>query len=266
MSWKNEVEQLAALLEKIPHPQTFEMNKGVYQPYFLIELRPANWEIIPFADYTRLDGQPGKKIKLSFQLVESQKVNITQDELNVLSYLYSFTNYDTRRLFSYGQPIGFLLEWLQGSRLKINSCDKKKMKDLPIHEEIGLLSLGLFKQEDSYLLRPALVFPDHTIILKDHIDVLSANPIYLCCENTLYRVESNMSAFFWINFFRFEKYIKIFEKCLGLSLYSQFRNPNFEIINSIHPESVLYGSSETVVLPVESEAARFDKQQIPLPD
>jgi len=145
MSWKDKIEQLAALLEKIPQPQSFDLNKGVYEPYFIIELRPANWEIIPFAEYTRLDGEPGKEVKLSFQVVESQKVNITQEELNVLSYLYSYTNVESRRLFSYGQPIGFLLDWLCGSRVRMRHPETRELTKIDFYEETGNLSLGIFK-------------------------------------------------------------------------------------------------------------------------
>ncbi len=209
MVWKNKIDQLAALLEKIPQPQTFELKKGVYQPYFILELRPANWEILPYAEYTRLDGESGKEVKLSVQVVESQKVSITQDELNVLSSIYSFTNYDTRRLFNYGQPVGFLLDWLRGSRLKLRTPESREPKDLDFYDETGNLSLGIFKQGEVYMLQPAIVFPEHTIILEDHIDVLSANPIYLHYKHTLYRVESNMGAFFWINFLRLQQSVEI---------------------------------------------------------
>jgi len=209
MAWKEKIDQLAALLEKIPQPQAFDLVKGVYQPYFIIDLRPANWEILPYAEYTRLDGQPGKEIKLSFQVVESQKVNITQDELNVLSYIYSFTNYDTRRLFSYGQPIGFLLDWLRGSRLTIRELDKKEAKNLTFYEDVGNLSLGIFKKDETYVLQPAIIFPDYTIVLDDRADVLSANPVYIYYKSVLYRVETNMTALFWINFFRLQSQVRI---------------------------------------------------------
>lgn len=209
MTWKNKIEQLAALLEKIPQPQSFDLDKGIYQPYFTVEVRPANWEILPYADYTRLDGEPGKNVKLNLQLIESQKVNITQDELNVLSYLYSFTNYDTRRLFSYGQPIGFLIDWLQGSRLKIHRADNRNYDDLEFFEETGNLSLGIFKKEEMYILQPAIVFPGESLILEESTAVLCSNPMYLLNKNILYRVESNLPAFFWINFFRLQRQVEI---------------------------------------------------------
>ncbi len=209
MAWKDKIEQLSALIEKIPQPQSFDLHKGVYQPYFVLELRPANWEIIPYAEYTRLDGEPGKEVKLSFQVVESQKVNITQDELNVLSYLYSFSNYETRRLFSYGQPIGFLLDWLRGSRLRLRDPASKETHTLDYYEETGNLSLGIFKQGENYVLQPAIIFPDHSVILEDPAEVLSANPIYILYKNTLYRTESHLSVFFWINFFRLQQQVEI---------------------------------------------------------
>jgi hypothetical protein len=88
MTWKEKIEQLSALLEKIPHPQSFTSDQGVYQPYFPLELRLAHWEVIPNAEYTRLDGIQGKEIRLNLQVVENQKVNINQDEINLLAYLY----------------------------------------------------------------------------------------------------------------------------------------------------------------------------------
>ncbi|HFE64161.1 MAG TPA: hypothetical protein ENK14_07080 [Caldithrix sp.] len=209
MSWKDKIEQLAALLEKIPQPQSFDLNKGVYEPYFIIELRPANWEIIPFAEYTRLDGEPGKEVKLSFQVVESQKVNITQEELNVLSYLYSYTNVESRRLFSYGQPIGFLLDWLCGSRVRMRHPETRELTKIDFYEETGNLSLGIFKEEGTYILRPAIVFPDHTILLEERVDVLTSNPLYLRYREALYRVESDLPAFFWLNFFRLQQEVRI---------------------------------------------------------
>jgi len=142
MTWKDKIEQLAALLEKIPHPQVFDVDKGVYQPYFVLELRPANWEIIPYAEYTRLDGVPGKETRLTHQVIETQKVNINQDELNLLAYLLSFNHYDTRRLLTYGQPVGFLLDWLRGSHLKLKHLKKRNLfqlnmlrKPVPSHWE-----------------------------------------------------------------------------------------------------------------------------------
>ncbi|GAB4341309.1 MAG: hypothetical protein Kow0037_27790 [Calditrichia bacterium] len=209
MEWKEKIEQLAALLEKIPQPQNFEFEKGIYQPYFLLELRQANWEILPYAEYTRLDGQPGKEVKLSFQIVESQKVNISQDELNVLSYIYSFTNLDTRRLFSYGQPIGFLLEWLAESRLRVKDKSAKGAQPVTFYEETGNLSLGIFKEDGHYILKPAIVFSDQTRILKGRTEILTSNPLFILNDLNIYRVESNLPAFFWVNFFRLQQEVII---------------------------------------------------------
>ncbi|MFZ0389397.1 MAG: SNF2-related protein [Calditrichia bacterium] len=209
MVWKSKIEQLAALLEKIPQPQSFEMQKGVYQPYFVLELRQANWEILPYAEYTRLDGESGKEVKLTFPLVEAQKVNITQDELNILSYLYSSTNYDSRRLFTYGQPVGFILDWLRGSTLKLRRSEDKQLHAIELEEETGTLSLGIFKNDENYILQPAIVFTDRTLILKEQVEIICANPIYLHYQDQLFRVESNMSAFFWINFFRLHRQVEI---------------------------------------------------------
>ena len=212
MSWKDKIEQLIALLEKIPHPQLFDTDQGVYQPYFLLELRPANWEIIPNAEYTRLDGLPGKEIRLNLQIIETQKVNINQDELNLLAYLLSFSHYDNRRIFSYGQPIGFLLDWLHESRLRFRSSENKQIRSLEFYDETGNISLGIFRDDGEYVLQPVIVFSNHTIVLDDRIEVLTANPIYLLYKYTLYRVESQMPAFFWINFFRVQPMIRIPEE------------------------------------------------------
>ena len=208
MTWKEKIEQLAALLEKIPQPQTFEVDKGVYQPYFVLELRPANWEIIPFAEYTRLDGVKGKEARLNYQIIETQKVNINQDELNLVSYLLSFNQYDTRRLFTYGQPVGFLLDWLRGSNLQ-NRALNKELFSLDFAEDTGTIALGIFKENEEYVLQPIIVYQDRTIFLEGQLDVLTANPVYILNKNTLYRVESRMSAFFWINFFRLQQKIRI---------------------------------------------------------
>jgi len=209
MSWKDKIDQLTAFLEKLPHAQSFETDKGVYQPYFILELRPMNWEVLSYAEYTRLDGISGKEVKLNLQIVESQKVNITQDELNILSYIYSFTNYDARRLFNYGQPVGFLLDWLRGSKVFIRTVEKENQKPLEFAEENGTLCLGIFKETEDYVFRPAIVFPDRTLILEDKVQVLTSNPAYLFYQNKLFRVDSNMSMFFWINFFRTQQQIRI---------------------------------------------------------
>ena len=209
MTWKEKVDQLAALLEKIPQPQIFDISKGVYQPYFLLELRPANWEILPYAEYTRLDGERGKEVKLSFQVVETQKVNITQEELNVLSYIYSFTNIDTRRLFSYGQPIGFLFEWLTASRIYLKNSDTREYTKLEFFEDTGNLSLGIFNNNGEYILQPAIVFQDYNVVIEDQTFILAANPLIILYKDKIYRVESNLPAFFWINFFRLQQQVHI---------------------------------------------------------
>ncbi len=209
MVWKDKIGQLAALLEKIPHPQSFEGKKGIYQPYFVLELRPVNWEIVPFTEYTRLDGAAGKDSRLNYQVIESQKVNINQDELNLLSYLLSFNHYDSRRLFAFGQPVGFLLDWLRGSPLKIRNQNPRELKSLEFQDETGNVALGIFKDNSDYLLQPIIVYPDRTIFLEGQIDVLTANPTYLLNNHILYRVDSTMPASFWINFFRLQQTIRI---------------------------------------------------------
>jgi non-specific serine/threonine protein kinase len=209
MTWKDKIDQLAALLEKIPHPQSFDGSKGVYQPYFIIEMRPANWEVIPFAHYTRLDGHEGKEVRLNYQVIETQKVNINQDELNLLSYLLSFNHYDTRRLFSYGQPVGFILDWLRGSPLKIRVSQSKELKSVEYGDDTGTIALGIFKNQEYYSLKPIIVFSDQNMVLEGDIEVLTANPIYILSENKLFRVESRMPASFWMNFFRLQQRIQI---------------------------------------------------------
>ncbi len=209
MTWKEKIDQMAALLEKIPQPQNFEIEKGVYQPYFILELRPANWEILPYAEYTRLDGQPGKEIKLNLQVLESQKVNITQEELNILAYIYSFSNYDTRRLFTFGQPVGFLLEWLRESQIRVRISDSRELQKTDFSEETGELSLGLYQHGERYVLQPAIVFPEESVVIDDRVFVLTANPVHLYFKNTIYRVNSNLPPFFWINFFRIQQQVEI---------------------------------------------------------
>jgi non-specific serine/threonine protein kinase len=209
MTWRDKIEQLAALLEKIPHPQSFEGKKGIYQPYFVLELRPVNWEIVPFAEYTRLDGVAGKDCRLNYQVIESQKVNINQDELNLLSYLLSFNHYDSRRLFTFGQPVGFLLDWLRGSPLKMRNQNNREHKSLEFEDETGNVALGIFKENSDYLLQPIIVYADRTIFLEGQIDILTANPTYLLNKNVLYRVDSKMPASFWINFFRLQQTIRV---------------------------------------------------------
>ena len=187
MSWKEKIEQLGALLEKIPHPQSFEGKRGIYRPYFVLELRHVNWEIIPFAEYTRLDGASGKDTRLNYQVIETQKVNINQDELNLLSYLLSFNHYDSRRLFTFGQPVGLILDWLRGSPLKIRNQNPRELRSLEFEDDTGNVALGIFKENSDYLLQPIIVYPNRTIFLEGQIDVLTANPTYLLNNNVLYR-------------------------------------------------------------------------------
>ena len=87
MIWRNKLEQLVGMLEKIPQPQSFASKSGVYEPYFIIELRASNWEIVPYASYTRLDNSPGREVRLTLSVVDSSKVDITQNELDALIYL-----------------------------------------------------------------------------------------------------------------------------------------------------------------------------------
>ncbi|UCF65478.1 MAG: DEAD/DEAH box helicase [bacterium] len=209
MTWKEKIDQLAALLEKIPHPQSFEGKKGIYLPYFALELRPANWEIIPFAEYTRLDGSKGKDNRLNYQVIETQKVNINQDELNLLSYLLSFNHYDARRLFTYGQPVGFLMDWLRGSPIRMRNQNRKEFEEVEFEDETGTVALGIFKDNSDYVLQPIVVYADRTIFLEGQIDVLTSNPIYILNNRILYRVDSTMPATFWINFFRLQQKIRI---------------------------------------------------------
>jgi hypothetical protein len=83
------------------------------------------------------------------------------------------------------------------------------VKSLEFYEESGTISLGILKEDGEYILQPIIVFSDSTLILEEKIEVLTANPIYLLYKNILYRVESNMPALFWINFFRLQQLIRI---------------------------------------------------------
>ena len=85
--WRSKLDQLVGLLEKVPQPQSFEAKTGVYEPYYNIELRSSNWEITPYANYTRLDGSPGREVRLSLGVMDSSKANITQSELDSLFFL-----------------------------------------------------------------------------------------------------------------------------------------------------------------------------------
>ena len=101
--WRHKLEQLVGLLEKIPQPKSFDSKAGVYEPYFVIELRASNWELVPYATYTRLDGSPGREVRLTMQVVDNSKVDIRQAELDALNFLEADAAANSRSIFSYTQ-------------------------------------------------------------------------------------------------------------------------------------------------------------------
>jgi len=202
MAWKPKLEQLVGLLEKVPQPKSFDAKEGVYEPYFLIELRSSNWEIVPFASYTRLDGSPGREVRLALSVVDSSKVNISQDELDALIYLESGSSPNSRAIFNYTQPVGFLLNWLKNSRLMVNENGRSA---IPITRRPGRANLitRLKKKRGGYVLQPSLVFDNGDIVvIEGSAVILSSNPIYLLHKNVLYELESALPAVFWSNYFR----------------------------------------------------------------
>jgi len=201
MEWRNKIEQLVGLLNKVPQPKAYELKEGVYEPYFIIEMRAGNWEIMPHASYTRLDGNAGRDINLSLSVIDSSKVSITQDELNSLLYLQS-NSFQSHQLFSYAQPIGFLLEWLRDSSVYVREPAQKaptKVKFFPKEAEI---MLRLMKLNSGYLLQPCLSMPDSIINIEKPAIILSSNPIYMLYECVLYKINSSLPAVFWNNYFR----------------------------------------------------------------
>ena len=210
MSWKNKLEQLIGLLEKVPQPKSFESKTGVYEPYFIIELRASNWEIIPFATYTRLDGSPGREVRLSLSVVDSSKVNISQDELDCLIFLEAGNSHNSRAIFNFTQPVGFLLDWLRESHIVVKEAAHKPARKVTLHPETSTIILRLKKSRGGYYLQPTLVFPDGSIVdFEKPALVLSSNPIYVLYDWHIYKMESALPAVFWNNYFRIREKFEI---------------------------------------------------------
>lgn len=210
MSWRNKLEQLVGLLEKMPQPKSFRSKAGVYEPYFVLELRSSNWEIIPYAAYTRLDGSPGREVRLTLNVVDSSKVNISQNELDSLIFLDGDNGFNARTIFTYAQPVGFLLDWLSDSRLMLKESHQTNLSKITVHPEVATIILRLHKGRSGYYLQPALVFPDHTVTpLKEPAVVLSSNPVYMLYGPKLYKIDSALPATFWHNYFRIREKFEI---------------------------------------------------------
>lgn len=210
MPWRNKLEQLVGLLEKMPQPKSFRSKAGVYEPYFIIELRSSNWEIIPYATYTRLDGSPGREVRLSLNIVDSSKVNISQNELDSLIYLDSDAGSNARCIFNYTQPVGFLLNWLAESKIMVKEMSAREPVKASVHPEVATIILTLVKSKGGFSLQPSLVFGDgSTMEMKEPVVVLSSNPIYMIYKSKLYKVESALPAIFWNNYFRIREQFEI---------------------------------------------------------
>lgn len=215
-SWRNKLEQLVGLLEKMPQPKSFESKAGVYEPYFVIELRASNWEVIPYATYTRLDGSPGREVRLSLGIIDSSKVNISQSELDSLIYLDSDTGANTRAIFNYTQPVGFILNWLSESRLMVKETAYREPAPASVHPDTITIILRLNKGKSGYYLQPSLVFPDGAVMeINEPAVVLCANPIYMLYQQKIYRINSALPAIFWNNYFRIREKFEIPHAELG---------------------------------------------------
>ncbi|RMF58901.1 MAG: hypothetical protein D6748_07545, partial [Calditrichaeota bacterium] len=203
MSWRSKLEQLIGLIEKVPQPRTFKTRIGVYEPYFVIELRASNWELIPYASYTRLDGSSGREVRLSLSLVDSSKVEISQNELNCLLFLESDSSPNSRAIFSYTQPVGFLLEWLSESRIMVRETNQETPQRVTVHPETSQIIMRLKRTKKGYALQPSLLFPDGKILeINNPAIVLTSNPIYLLYGKVIYQINSALPAIFWNNYFR----------------------------------------------------------------
>jgi non-specific serine/threonine protein kinase len=210
MSWRSKLEQLVGLLEKVPQPKSFRSKAGVYEPYFIIELRASNWEIIPYATYTRLDGSPGREVRLSLSIVDSSKVNISQNELDSLLYLDSDAGSNSRCIFNYTQPVGFLLDWLSESKIMIKESAAKEPLKASVHPEVATINITLNKSKGGYYLQPSLVFKNKSVLdIKEPAIVLSSNPIYMLYKHKLYKIESTLPSVFWNNYFRIREPFEI---------------------------------------------------------
>ncbi|RMI27593.1 MAG: hypothetical protein D6681_00315, partial [Calditrichaeota bacterium] len=191
------------MLEKVPQPRSFSSQAGVYRPYFLIELRASNWEIIPYAAYTRLDGVPGREIRLSLAVLDSSKVSISQSELDALIFLESDSATNSRAIFNYPQPVGFLLEWLSHSTLMVKEAAHRNPVPVTVHPQTARIILRLSRANHGYTLEPTLVFSDGlTRSITGPVVVLTSNPIFILYDHTLYKIHSELPAVFWNNYFR----------------------------------------------------------------
>jgi non-specific serine/threonine protein kinase len=208
MIWRNKIEQLVGLLKNVPQPKVYDSKEGVYKPYFVIELRAGNWEIIPYADYTRLDGSSGRDVRLSLSVLDSSKVNISQEELNILFFLQS-NSISSRQIFTYSQPIGFLLNWLKKSKVFIKDPNHKSHVSVSFFPETVKIVLRLIKKKSGFQLQPSLSLSDSLIDIEKSAIILSSNPMYLLYDEVLYKIDSSLPAIFWSNYFRVQQGIEI---------------------------------------------------------
>lgn len=214
--WRHKLEQLVGLLEKIPQPKSFDSKAGVYEPYFVIELRASNWELVPYATYTRLDGSPGREVRLTMQVVDNSKVDIRQAELDALNFLEADAAANSRSIFSYTQPVGFLLDWLGDSRIVVKESAYKDPEAVTVAPQVGKIILRLKNSENGFTLQPSLAFADRSSIdIEGGAVILSANPVYLIYKDRLYKINSEMPAVFWHNYFRIREQFVIPTEELG---------------------------------------------------
>ncbi len=207
MSWRARIEQLVGLIEKAPQAKHFESKTGVYEPYFILELRASNWSITPYANYTRLDGAPGREVRLSLAVLDSSRVNITEEELNCLIYLQSAAGTEAKNYFTYTSPVGFLLEWLRNSTVYLKTQTGRQPEQLSYYPHTMKVVLRLKQGRNGYYLQPTLKNNQEAIELEKNVAVLTSNPMFFLYNNVLYRVESHLPAIFWNNFFRiYEKF------------------------------------------------------------
>lgn len=244
MEWRNKIEQLVGLLKKVPQPKTYESKDGVYTPYFTIEMRAGNWEVIPNANYTRLDGDPGRDIRLSLSVIDSSKVNISQEELNCLLFLQS-NSFNSHPIFSYAQPVGFLLEWLKRSSVYLKEPVQRIPVQISFSSQEARIMIRLIKQKSHYLLQPCLAFNSEIINIEKQATILSSNPIYMLYDFVLYKINSVLPAIFWNNYFRINQ---------------KFEIPNSEIEDFIR----LYLPHILPVLDWENLVDHFDQIRLPL--
>lgn len=208
--WRNKLEQLVGLLQKVPQARTFDSKAGVYQPYFVIELRTGNWEVVPYASYTRIDGTPGREVRLSLSVVDSSKVDIRQPELDCVAYLEAIAGAASRSIFNYTQPVGYLLDWLRDSQLRVKEQGNSEPHPLSVCPRNARIILRLSKVAHAYRLQPTLSFDDGQFLtLEKAATVLTSNPVYLLYDSTLYRIESELPAVFWNNYFRTRERLEI---------------------------------------------------------